>query len=155
MRDQDGLDKVCYSKEGEKWTNIGSILEVQKIGLERVKERQTGNDSHISSLDNCIDGYNVMSEMEKNRNAYLGKETKSSILVIQDEVPIRYMKRSYPVDCQEPESSEGRTREVKLGVGHRDGIQEGNTNEKSLQDQTLTHSNFERLSKGGKGSKEN
>lgn len=82
MTDYDGLDKVCYSKEGEKWTNIGSILEVQKIGLERVKEREIGNDAHISGLYNCTDGCNVISEIEKNRNACLGKETKNSILVI-------------------------------------------------------------------------
>ena len=38
----------------------------QKIGLERVKEREIGKPSHISGLDNCIDGCNVISEMEKN-----------------------------------------------------------------------------------------
>lgn len=85
MRGYDGflpLSFHSYSKEGDKWTNIGSILEVQKLRQERVKEREIGNDSHISGLGNCIDQCNVISKIEKNRNAYLGKETKSSILVI-------------------------------------------------------------------------
>lgn len=67
------MDKVCYSKEGEKWTNIGSILEVQKIGLERVKERQIGNDSHISSLDSCTDGCNMMSETGEKQKCIPGE----------------------------------------------------------------------------------
>lgn len=41
MRDYDGLDKTCDSGDGEKWTNMGYILEVQQIGLERVKKRES------------------------------------------------------------------------------------------------------------------
>lgn len=49
MKDYDALDKICYSREGEKGTSTSSILQVQKIGLERVKEREIGNDSRLWS----------------------------------------------------------------------------------------------------------
>lgn len=70
----------------------------QKIGLERVKEREIGNDVHISGLYNCTDGCNVISEIEKNRNACLGKETKNLFWSYRRRYP-RHMKKSYPVDC--------------------------------------------------------
>ena len=49
MKNYDALDKICYSREGEKGTSTSCILQVQKIGLERVKEREIGNDSHLWS----------------------------------------------------------------------------------------------------------
>lgn len=75
-------------------------LEVQKIGLERIKERETGNDAHISGLYNFTDGYNVIlfPKWRKTEMPVWGGKPRILFWSYRRRYP-RRMKRSYPGDC--------------------------------------------------------